>query len=132
MNLIEKLIRVDKETAGKRETKKIKSKRLTKMLGEDTEITIQEISGRKSNDIMQMVFDSKGNKKMSALYDTNLMICVNGIIEPNLKDQTLMEHFGAATPKDLVAILFDSEASSIADSIVDLSGLKTKEEDVKN
>ena len=102
------------------------------MLGEDTEITIQEISGRKSNDIMQMMFDSKGNKKMSALYDTNLMICVNGIIEPNLKDQTLMEHFGAATPKDLVAILFDSEASSIADSIVDLSGLKTKEEDVKN
>ena len=71
MNLIEKLIRVDKETAGKRETKKIKSKRLTKMLGEDTEITIQEISGRKSNDIMQMMFDSKGNKKMSALYDTN-------------------------------------------------------------
>ena len=132
MNLIEKLIRVDKETAGKRETKKIKSKRLTKMLGEDTEITIQEISGRKSDDIMQMMFDSKGNKKMSALYDTNLMICVNGIIEPNLKDQTLMEHFGAATPKDLVAILFDSEASSIADSIVDLSGLKTKEEDVKN
>lgn len=132
MNLIEKLIRVDKETAGKRETKKIKSKRLTKMLGEDTEITIQEISGRKSNDIMQMMFDSKGNKKMSALYDTNLMICVNGIIEPNLKDQTLMEHFGTATPKDLVAILFDSEASSIADSIVDLSGLKTKEEDVKN
>lgn len=132
MNLIEKLIRVDKETAGKRETKKIKSKRLTKMLGEDTEITIQEISGRKSNDIMQMMFDSKGNKKMSALYDTNLMICVNGIIEPNLKDQTLMEHFGAATPKDLVAILFDSEASSIADSIVDLSGLKIKEEDVKN
>lgn len=132
MNLIEKLIKVDKETAGKRETKKIKSKRLTKMLGEDTEITIQEISGRKSNDIMQMMFDSKGNKKMSALYDTNLMICVNGIIEPNLKDQTLMEHFGAATPKDLVAILFDSEASSIADSIVDLSGLKTKEEDVKN
>lgn len=132
MNLIEKLIRVDKETVGKRETKKIKSKRLTKMLGEDTEITIQEISGRKSNDIMQMMFDSKGNKKMSALYDTNLMICVNGIIEPNLKDQTLMEHFGAATPKDLVAILFDSEAASIADSIVDLSGLKTKEEDVKN
>ena len=132
MNLIEKLIRVDKETVEKKETKKIRSARLTKLLGEETEITIQEVSGRKHNDIMQMMFDSKGNKKMSALYDTNLMICVNGIIEPNLKDQTLMEHFGAATPKDLVAILFDSEASSIADSIVDLSGLKTKEEDVKN
>ena len=45
MNLIEKLIRVDKETVEKKETKKIRSARLTKLLGEETEITIQEVSG---------------------------------------------------------------------------------------
>lgn len=56
MNLIEKLIRVDKETVEKKETKKIRSARLTKLLGEETEITIQEVSGRKHNDIMQMMF----------------------------------------------------------------------------
>lgn len=36
MNLIEKLIRVDKETVEKKETKKIRSARLTKLLGEET------------------------------------------------------------------------------------------------
>lgn len=62
MNLIEKLIRVDKETVEKKETKKIRSARLTKLLGEETEITIQEVSGRKHNDIMQMMFDEKGKR----------------------------------------------------------------------
>ena len=71
MNLIEKLIRVDKETVEKKETKKIRSARLTKLLGEETEITIQEVSGRKHNDIMQMMFDEKGKRNISAAYDTN-------------------------------------------------------------
>ena len=76
MNLIEKLIRVDKETVEKKETKKIRSARLTKLLGEETEITIQEVSGRKHNDIMQMMFDEKGKRNISAAYDTNLMFCL--------------------------------------------------------
>ena len=117
MNLIEKLIRVDKETVEKKETKKIRSARLTKLLGEETEITIQEVSGRKHNDIMQMMFDEKGKRNISAAYDTNLMFCVNGIVEPDLKDPALLEHFNAATPKDLAAILFQAEAGTIADEI---------------
>ena len=112
MNLIEKLIRVDKETVEKKETKKIRSARLTKLLGEETEITIQEVSGRKHNDIMQMMFDEKGKRNISAAYDTN--------------------HFNAATPKDLAAILFQAEAGTIADEIIALSGLKTEEKEIKN
>lgn len=130
MNLIEKLIRVDKETVEKKETKKIRSARLTKLLGEETEITIQEVSGRKHNDIMQMMFDEKGKRNISAAYDTNLMFCVNGIVEPDLKDPALLEHFNAATPKDLAAILFQAEAGTIADEIIALSGLKTEEKEI--
>ena len=132
MNLIEKLIRVDKETVEKKETKKIRSARLTKLLGEETEITIQEVSGRKHNDIMQMMFDEEGKRNISAAYDTNLMFCVNGIVEPDLKDPALLEHFNAATPKDLAAILFQAEAGTIADEIIALSGLKTEEKEIKN
>lgn len=36
----------------------------------------------------------------------NLMCCVYGIVEPDLKNEKLMEHFGASTPKDLAAALF--------------------------
>ena len=62
MNLVEKLIRMDKSEFTKRETKKIKSKRLSKLLGEDTEITIQAVSGKRATDIMTMCMDRNGNK----------------------------------------------------------------------
>lgn len=133
MNLIEKLIRIDKEKYSEKETKKIKSKRLSKILGEDTEITIKAISGRKLNEIYGTVVGKDGKKDFSKFYDMNLMFCINGIVEPNLKDAALMEHFGAKTPKDLATILFDAEVGEIADEISDLSGYtEDSEEKVKN
>lgn len=133
MNLIEKLIRIDKEKYSERETKKIKSKRLSKILGEDTEITIRSISGRKLNEIYGTVVGKDGKKDFAKVYDMNLMFCINGIVEPNLKDATLMEHFGAKTPKDLATILFDAEVGEIADEISDLSGYtEDSEDEVKN
>lgn len=133
MNLIEKLIRTDKDKAYKREEKKIKSARLSRILGEDTEITIRELSGRKINDLSVMAVDKKGNIDQGKLLNVNLMYCVEGIVEPNLKDAALMEHFGAKTPKDLAEILFDVEANKIADKIVGLSGItEDAEDEVKN
>ncbi|MBC6681315.1 phage tail assembly chaperone [Zhenpiania hominis] len=133
MNLAEKLIRIDKEKVKEKETKKIHSKKLSKLLGEPTEITIQELSGKTVNDITQMIFDKKGNRDMSRLYEQNLMCCVEGVVEPNLKDSQLMEHFGAATPKDLAAILFGVESGAIASEISALSGFSGSEEDeIKN
>lgn len=133
MNLIEKLIRTDKDKAYKREEKKIKSARLSRILGEDTEITIRELSGRKINDLSVMAVDKKGNIDQSKLLNVNLMYCVEGIVEPSLKDAALMEHFGAKTPKDLAEILFGIEANMIADEIAMLSGIgEGSEEEVKN
>lgn len=133
MNLIEKLLRVDKEKATERETKTIASKRLSKLTGDDEKITIKEISPRKYNELQSMLYDSKGNRRMDKMYDFNLLCCVNGIIEPSLSDKALMEHFGAATPKDLAAILFGLESSTIASEIIGLSGFTDEaEEEVKN
>lgn len=133
MNVIEKLIRIDKEKMSEKETKKIKSVRLSKILGEDTEITIMELGGRKLNDIAGIVVNDEGKRDFSKNYDMNLMYCVEGIMEPNLKDPVLMEHFGAKTPKDLAAILFDNEVSRIADKIYELSKMgKNVEKKVKN
>lgn len=49
MNLIEKLLSVDKAKVTEKETKKIKSKKLAKLVGEDAEITIRELSGKRYN-----------------------------------------------------------------------------------
>lgn len=133
MNLIEKLIRIDKETLLKKETKAVKSARLSKIVGEEANIVIKELSGRKLNDISAMMVDKDGNKDFSRLADINLMYCVEGVVEPNLRDTNLMEHFGVKTPKDLAEVLFDAEAGKIAGEIISLSGLSDDaEKDVKN
>lgn len=133
MNLIEKLLCVDKAKATEKEVKKIKSKKLTKLVGEDAEVTIRELSGKRYNALQAMLFDKKGNRDVNATYDFNLMCCVHGIVDPCLTDKNLMDHFGAATPKDLAAILFGMESATIAAEIVKLSGLgEDAEEEVKN
>lgn len=133
MNLVDKLMQIDKEEAAKKETKEIKCKRLSKLIGEDVTITIQSLSGHKINDIMGMAVDKSGNKIFSKAYDVNLMYCVEGITCPSLKDNALMEHFGASTPKDLATILLGVEANAIADEILGISGFDDDTEDeVKN
>lgn len=133
MNLVEKLIRIDKDKAREKETKKIKSSRMSRLLGEETEITIREISGRQYNDIIAMCVDKNGKKDWSKINDMNLLFCVEGVIEPPLKDASLMEHFGAKTPKELAEILFDAESATIADEISAFSGFtKNTEDEVKN
>lgn len=133
MSLLDKLIKVDK-TILPMEEKKVKSERLKKWLGTDAdvEITLRQIPARRLSDIVGMAIDKKGNRDMSKNYDTNLMICVEGIVDPPVKEQELMNHFGASTPKELCEKLFDAEANVIAQEISTLSSLKEKEEDVKN
>lgn len=45
MNLVERLLAVDKGEFDKIETKKLKSKQLSKIVGEDAEVTIQAVDG---------------------------------------------------------------------------------------
>lgn len=133
MNLVEQLIRIDTKKASERETKQIVSSRLSKLMGEETKITITELSGKRLNDLAQIILDKNGNKNMSKVYDMNLMYCVYGIVDPSMKDERLMEHFGAKTPKDLVEILFQAEAGKIAGEIAALTGATPEaEEEVKN
>ncbi len=133
MNLVEKMLRIDKAKPAERETKEIVSRRLSKIMGEETKITIQELGGKKINNLNSALVDKNGNRDMSRLYDVNLMYCVEGVVEPSMKDERLLEHFGAASPKDLAALLFGVEAGKIADEIVGLAGLGEKtEEKVKN
>ena len=133
MNLIEKLLSVDKAKATEKAEKKIESKKLSKLVGEGTEIIIRELSGERYNTLQAMLYDKKGNRNMNATYDFNLMCCVHGVVDPCLTDKNLMEHFGAATPKDLAEILFGVESGNIATEIVKLSGLgEDAEEEVKN
>ena len=59
MNLIDKLLCVDKAKAEEKETKKIKSKKLERLVGDDAEITIRELSGKRYNSLQAMLYDNE-------------------------------------------------------------------------
>ena len=102
-------------------------------MGEDAEITIRELSGKRYNDISQLMFDKNGNRNMAGTYDFNLMCCVYGIVDPSMQDENLRRHFGATTPKELAAMLFGMESAKIANEIINLSELNEEsEKEVKN
>lgn len=135
MSLIDKLMSVDKGTFVKEETAKIKSKRLTKILGEETYIKVKGIQSDVFIDISSRLFNADGSRDLSKSMDTAALIAVEGVVEPNLKDKDLQAHFDAVTPKDLAKILFKgNELTSITEKIAELSGFENNDavEEIKN
>ncbi len=134
-NLVEQLLKADIKKADELSTATVKSKRLAKILGSDSdvEITVREIPARRINDIVSMQFDRKGRFDITKSFDAKALCCVEGIVEPDVKDKNLAAHFNCATPKDLVIKLFGSEITAISDKITSLSGVEADtEEEIKN
>jgi hypothetical protein len=124
MNTVEKLLRADKGLLDKKETGEIHCARISRLMGEDFTVKIQELNGRRIREIAEM---SKTN------YDADLLYCVEGVTDPPLKDKRLMEYYNAATPKDLAEKMFGFEAGKTAAAIVELSTSPSKgEKEVKN
>lgn len=131
MNLVDKLLNVDKEAARKKKKGTFESGRMRELVGDGT-IEIQSISERKTKRHALMGVDTKGNANPDGMMDAVLMMIVDGVTNPDLKNEKLQEHFGAATSKDLAEILFNGEAEKIADAIVALSEAEDVTKTVKN
>lgn len=124
MNMIEQLLQADKSILDKKAIGTVKSERLSRLMGKDAVVKIQEINGRRIREIAEAATTN---------YDAELIYCVEGMTDPSLKDKDLMKYYDAATPKDLAERLLSIEAGDIARAIVDLStSRKLTENDVKN
>jgi len=135
MNLVEKLIAVDKKEFEKIETKELSSKALTKLLGENAKVKIQAVDGDLFGALSASGLDEDGEVDYGRAFSTNAKIAAAGIIEPNLKDDALLKHVGAATPADAAKKIFKGEINRIASEISELSGFKSEEstdKEVKN
>lgn len=137
MNLVEKLIKADAGKAEELSCETFKSKRLAKLIGESEpiDITVQEIGIKRINDIIAMAYDKKGNFDQRLSFDANAMLLADGVIDPDLKDKKLQEHYNCNTPKELAIKLFSAEVGTIADKIIKLSGVtgaEEAEEEIKN
>lgn len=135
MNLVEKLMAVDKQEFEKIETKELPSKALTKLLGEGAKVKIQVVDGDLFGALSASGLDEEGEVDYGRAFSTNAKIAAAGIIEPNLKDEALLKHIGVATPADAAKKIFKGEVNKIANEISNLSGFRTEEEtdkEVKN
>ena len=136
MNLVDELLKADTKTAEELETGVFKSHRLAKIIGasEPVDVKIREIKARRINDIVAYQYKNDGKIDISKTYDASLMACVEGCVEPNLKDKNLQEHFECKTAKDLAEKLFAIEAKDLSEAISSLSGVQNEEneEEVKN
>lgn len=136
MNLVEKLLAVDKKEFDKIERKELASRQLSKLLGvEDAKTTIQAIDGGLYTSLSASAVSKKGNFNFEKGFEVNAKIAAAGIIEPDLKNEELLKHIGAATPAEAAKKIFKGEVNVISDEIARLSGFtdtEETEEEVKN
>lgn len=127
MNLVEKLLAVDKGEFDKIETKKLKSKQLSKIVGEDAEVTIQAVDGDLFGGLSASGLDEEGEVDYGRAFSTNAKIAAAGIVDPNLKNEELLKHLGVATPADAAKKIFKGEINRISTEIAKLSGFDDEE-----
>lgn len=138
MNLVDELLKADVKKAAELTTGEFKSKRLAKVLGKEEPVTvkIKELKPRRLNDILATQYRNNGHVDFSKTYDAKLLMCIEGVTDPDLINKDLQAYFGCASAKELAEFLFRSEASDIADAITELSGVvadeEKNEEEVKN
>lgn len=128
-SLMERLMKLDRDKLLEVPIEKVKACHLSKVAGEDVEITVKALSGSRYTEIMSSATNKSGRVDMSRVYDTHAMVVVAGCIEPNLKDKELKEYYKAETPNDLAKMLFPGgELVKISEKIGELSGFGKKDD----
>lgn len=127
MNLVEKLLAVDKGEFDKIEKKELDSKQLAKLLGSKAKVTIQAVPGDLFSPLSASGLDEEGNVDYNRAFDTNAKVAAAGIVDPDLKNEELLKHLGVATPADAAKKIFKGEINKIATEIAKLSGFEDEE-----
>lgn len=138
MNLVEKLLATEKGIIEKAQTEEIPSKMLAKLLGEEkpVNVTVKALDGDTFTNLSLSGCDDDGEIILEKSFDTTAKIAAAGLVNPNVKDEALLEHVGAATPAEAVKIIFKGETNRIGMAVRDLSGFGEEDpeevEKVKN
>ena len=132
MSLIDKLLQMDTKTITEMPKREVEVPRLTKVFGESFNVVCQAIDGERYADIQRASIDlnKKGGVRNINLFDMQVLTVIDGVVDPNLKDTKLLNHFGCVTPKELVKKLFlAGEIAELSNVVTELSGYDKLEED---
>lgn len=133
MSLLDILLKNKDIDLDKPRTKKITSERLKSLLGseEDVYIEVRELPAKKVTEFMNIQYDKKGNLDLNKNLAAKALIAVEGVVDPPLREQALLDKFSCTSPKDLALKLFSLELTKISDTICELSGLISGEDEVE-
>lgn len=135
MNLVERLLAVDKKEFDKIERKEIPSRQLSKLVGTKAKVTIQAIPGELYGNLAATGLDDNGEVNYGRVFDTNAKFVAAGVVDPDLKNEELLKYLGVATPADAAKKIFKGEINRISAEITKLSGFGDEEEtdeEIKN
>jgi hypothetical protein len=135
MNLVERLLAVDRKEFDRIERKEIPSRQLSKLLGTDAKVTIQAVDGDLFGGLTASGLDESGEVDYGRAFSTNAKITAAGIVDPDLKNEELLKYLGVATPADAAKKVFKGEINKISMEIAKLSGFndeETTDKEVKN
>lgn len=135
MNLVERLLAVDRKEFGRIERKEIPSRQLSKLLGTDAKVTIQAVDGDLFGGLTASGLDESGEVDYGRAFSTNAKITAAGIVDPDLKNEELLKYLGVATPADAAKKVFKGEINKISMEIAKLSGFndeETTDKEIKN
>lgn len=130
MNLVEKLMKIDKGEFDKGKTKKIYSKMLSDAIGEKAYITIQSVNPQEVLDLTATGLDDEGNQIIEKTLEMNSLITAAGVADPSLKDEKLLKHLGVPTPAMAALKLFKGEVNYIAAEVNKMAGFNIDRDDI--
>ena len=133
-NLINILMETDPEKLARRAKKEVEIKRLSDILGAPFIVTVKALPGERYSELVGNMVDDDGDVDYAMVYNANLMVALDGMVSPDVRNRDLQKHYGCATPKELMEVLFNGgEVVKIADAVTELSGYgKDTEKKVKN
>lgn len=128
MNIVEKLLKID---AKEIEMPKGEHKMFCKKIGQEFVFPIEAIDPEIVSKNTERAIDlSKGEIDNIDTYALKVFNIIDGC--PTFKDNDLLEHFNAPTPKELVKILLLSgEMDSLSNAINKLNGVQEDEKEIE-
>lgn len=130
MDNIKFLMSLDRGKLEIKPIKKVKARNLSRIAGEDVFVTMTAISGDHYQSIAASAYGKNGKIDPDRVYDVQALLVSEAVIDPNVKDPELLRHFQAATPKELVKLLFPGgELIKLAEEEASLSGFGVYAED---
>ena len=130
MNIVDKLMAIDAGKIVENPTEEMEITRLSKMLGEPFIIKLQAVHPQRYTEIQSMAvsLNKIGGINNIDIYKQNTHMILASLVEPNIKDRKLLDHFKVATPVDLIGKLFlAGEIDTINKKINELSGFSDEE-----